>query len=97
MRNKQKKECGRCYCVKGADYGHGGSLKAGLCRLNRQERWRWLQERMETMRSAFRNSENDWKRLLSMQSNSIQFNVFVVTKYMTLYYFSDAIQGWTLI
>jgi hypothetical protein len=26
-----------------------------------------------------------------------QFNVFVVTKYMTLYYFSDAIRGWTLI
>jgi hypothetical protein len=92
-----KKERGRRYCVKGADYGRGGGLKAGLCKLNRQERRRRLQERMEMMRNTFRNSETDWKRLLSMQSDSIQFNVFVVTKYTTLYYFSDAIRGWTLI
>jgi hypothetical protein len=54
------------------DYGHGGGLRAGLCRLNRQERRRRLQERTETMRSVFRNSETDWKRLLSMQFDSIQ-------------------------
>jgi hypothetical protein len=62
MRNKWKKGHGRLYCVKGADYGHGGGPKAGLCKLNRQERWRWLQERTETMRNAFRDSETDWKR-----------------------------------
>jgi hypothetical protein len=48
---------------KGADYGRGGGPKAGLCILNRQERWRRLQERMETMTNVFRNSETDWKRL----------------------------------
>jgi hypothetical protein len=58
-----KKEHGRLYCVKGADYGRGGGLKAGLCILNRQERWRRLQERTEMMTNAFRNSETDWKRL----------------------------------
>jgi hypothetical protein len=72
MRNKGKEEHGRRYCIKGADYGHGGSLKAGLCILNRQERRRRLQERTEMMTSMFRNSETDWKRLLSMQSGSIQ-------------------------
>jgi hypothetical protein len=39
-RNKWKKERRRLYCVNGADYGRGGSLKAGLCKLNRQERRR---------------------------------------------------------
>jgi hypothetical protein len=58
-----KKEHGRLYCVKGADYGHGGGLKAGLCILNRQEQRRRLQERTEMMRSVFRDSETDWKRL----------------------------------
>jgi hypothetical protein len=58
-----KKECRRLYCVKGADYGRGGGPKAGLCKLNRQEWRRRLQEWMETMRSAFRDSETDWKRL----------------------------------
>jgi hypothetical protein len=51
-RNKWKKERGRRYCVNGADYGHGGGPKAGLCELNRQERRRRLQEWTETMRSA---------------------------------------------
>jgi hypothetical protein len=72
MRNKQKKECGRHYCIKGADYGRGSGPKAGLCRLNRQEQQRWLQEWTEMMRNMFRNSETDWKRLLSVQSDSIQ-------------------------
>jgi hypothetical protein len=58
-----KKERGRLYCIKGADYGRGGGPEAGLCILNRQERWRRLQERTEMMRSAFRDSETDWKRL----------------------------------
>jgi hypothetical protein len=40
----------------------GGGPEAGLCKLNRQERRRWLQERTETMRNAFRDSETDWKR-----------------------------------
>jgi hypothetical protein len=48
-RNKWKKECRRLYCVNGADYGRGGGSEAGLCKLNRQEQWRWLQERMEMM------------------------------------------------
>jgi hypothetical protein len=61
-RNKWKKECGRLYCVKGADYGRGGGPKAGLCKLNRQERRRRLQEWTETMRNTFRDSETDWKR-----------------------------------
>jgi hypothetical protein len=52
-RNKWKKECGRLYCIKGADYGHGGGPKAGLCKLNRQEWRRRLQEWTETMRNAF--------------------------------------------
>jgi hypothetical protein len=52
-RNKWKKECRRLYYIKGADYGRGSGLKAGLCKLNRQERWRQLQERTEMMRSAF--------------------------------------------
>jgi hypothetical protein len=51
-RNKWKKERGRLYCVKGADYGRGGGPKAGLCILNRQERRRRLQEQMETMRNT---------------------------------------------
>jgi hypothetical protein len=51
-RNKQKKECGRLYCINGADYGCGGGPKAGLCKLNRQEWWRRLQEQTEMMRSA---------------------------------------------
>jgi hypothetical protein len=58
-----KKEHGRLYCVKGADYGRGGSPKAGLCILNRQERQRRLQERTETMRSMFRDSETDWNSI----------------------------------
>jgi hypothetical protein len=58
-----KKEHGRLYCVKGADYGRGGGPKAGLCKLNGQEWRRQLQERTETMRSVFRDSETDWKRL----------------------------------
>jgi hypothetical protein len=61
-RNKWKKEHRRLYCVNGADYGRGSSPKAGLCKLNRQEWRRQLQERTETMRSAFRDSETDWKR-----------------------------------
>jgi hypothetical protein len=52
MRNKWKKDHGRLYCINGADYGCGGCMKAGLCTLNRQERWRWLQEQTETMRSV---------------------------------------------
>jgi hypothetical protein len=51
-RNKWKKEHG-LYCIKGADYECGGGLKAGLCKLNRQEWRRRLQERTETMRSVF--------------------------------------------
>jgi hypothetical protein len=51
-RNKWKKERGRLYCIKGADYGRGGGPKAGLCILNRQERRRRLQERTETMTST---------------------------------------------
>jgi hypothetical protein len=47
-----KKERGQLYCIKGADYERGGGPKAGLCKLNRQERRRRLQERMETMTSA---------------------------------------------
>jgi hypothetical protein len=35
-----------------ADYGHGGGLEAGLCKLNRQEWWRQLQEQMEMMRNV---------------------------------------------
>jgi hypothetical protein len=58
-----KKERGQLYCIKGVDYGHGGGPKAGLCILNRQERQRRLQERMEMMTNTFRNSETDWKRL----------------------------------
>jgi hypothetical protein len=61
-RNKWKKEHGRLYCIKGADYGRGSGLKAGLCKLNRQERRRRLQEQTETMRNTFRDSETDWKR-----------------------------------
>jgi hypothetical protein len=52
MRNEWKKERGRLYCINRADYGRGGSPEAGLCKLNRQERRRRLQERMDTMRSA---------------------------------------------
>jgi hypothetical protein len=37
-----KKERGRLYCINGADYGCGGGLKAGLCKLNRQEQRRRL-------------------------------------------------------
>jgi hypothetical protein len=51
-RNKWKKECRQFYCVNRADYGYGGGPKAGLCKLNRQERWRRLQEQTEMMRSA---------------------------------------------
>jgi hypothetical protein len=47
-----KKEHERLYCVNGADYGCGGGPEAGLCKLNRQERQRRLQEWMETMRST---------------------------------------------
>jgi hypothetical protein len=61
-RNKWKRECGRRYCIKGADYGHGGGPKAGLCKLNRKEQRRRLQEGMEAMMNVFRDSENDWKR-----------------------------------
>jgi hypothetical protein len=57
------KEHKRLYCINGADYRRGSGLKAGLCRLNRQEWQRRLQERTEMMRSAFRNSETGWKRL----------------------------------
>jgi hypothetical protein len=71
-RNKWKKERGRLYCVKGADYGRGGGPKAGLCILNRQERRRRLQERTEMMMSAFRNSETDWKRLYEVMYDMIQ-------------------------
>jgi hypothetical protein len=62
MRNKRKKGCGQLYCIKGADYGRGSGLKAGLCKLNRQEWQRRLQEWTEMMRNAFRDSETDWKR-----------------------------------
>jgi hypothetical protein len=51
---------------------------------------------MEMMMSAFRNSETDWKRLYEVMYDMIQC-FFVVTKYTTLYYFSAAIWGWTLI
>jgi hypothetical protein len=53
MRNKWKRERGRRYCIKGADYGCGGGPKAGLCKLNRQEQRRRLQEGTETMMNAF--------------------------------------------
>jgi hypothetical protein len=46
-----KKEHRQLYYVNKADYGHGDGLEAGLCKLNKQERWRWLQERMEMMRN----------------------------------------------
>jgi hypothetical protein len=46
------------------------------------------EERVETRRLAGRDCN---------RCNPVQFTVFVVTKYMTLYYFSDAIRGWTLI
>jgi hypothetical protein len=52
MRNKWKKECRQLYCVNGADYGCGGGPKAGLCKLNRQKRRRWLQEQTEMIRSV---------------------------------------------
>jgi hypothetical protein len=58
-----KKERGQLYCVKGADYGRGGGPKAGMCKLNRQEQRRRLQEQTETMRSAFRDSETDWNSI----------------------------------
>jgi hypothetical protein len=61
-RNEWKKECRRLYCINGADYGRGGGPKAGLCKLNRQEWRRRLQEWTETMRSIFRDSETDWRR-----------------------------------
>jgi hypothetical protein len=51
-RNKWKKEHGQLYYINGADYGRGNGPKARLCKLNRQERWRQLQERTEMMRSA---------------------------------------------
>jgi hypothetical protein len=62
-RNKWKKGHRQLYCINGADYGHGSGLEAGLCILNRQEWRRQLQEWTEMMRSAFRDSETDWKRL----------------------------------
>jgi hypothetical protein len=62
MRNKWKKEHRQLHCIKGADYGCGGGLKAGLCKLNRQEKRRRLQERTKMMRNTFRDSETDWKR-----------------------------------
>jgi hypothetical protein len=43
-RNKWKKEHGQLYCINGADYGRGSGPKAGLCKLNRQEWQRQLQE-----------------------------------------------------
>jgi hypothetical protein len=36
-RNKWKKGCRQLYCINRADYGCGGGLEAGLCKLNRQE------------------------------------------------------------
>jgi hypothetical protein len=51
MRNKWMKEHRQLYCVNRADYGHGGGLEAGLCKLNRQEWQRQLQEQTETMRN----------------------------------------------
>jgi hypothetical protein len=50
--NKWKKEHRQLYCINGADYGHDSSLEVGLCKVSRQEQWRWLQEWMEMMRSA---------------------------------------------
>jgi hypothetical protein len=47
-----KKEHGQLYCVHRADYGRGGGPEAGLCKLNRQRQWRWLQEWTETMRNV---------------------------------------------
>jgi hypothetical protein len=35
-----------------ADYGCGSGLEAGLCKLNRQEWWRWLQEQTEMMKNT---------------------------------------------
>jgi hypothetical protein len=64
-----KKERGRIYCVNRADYGRGGGPKAGLCKLNRQEWRRWLQEWTETMRSAL-----ETQRLTGRDCNSIQCN-----------------------
>jgi hypothetical protein len=40
------------YCINEADYGHGSSLEARLCKLNRQEWQRWLQEWTEMMRNT---------------------------------------------
>jgi hypothetical protein len=53
--------------------GMAAVQRLDLCKLNRQERWRRLQERMVMMRSAFRDSETDWKRRQSMQSDISMF------------------------
>jgi hypothetical protein len=89
-KNKWKKEHRQLYCVKGADYGHGGGPKAGLCRLNRQERQRRPQERTEMMRNTFRNFETDWKRLYEVmydmiQSNDIMFCSYKVHDFILLF------------
>jgi hypothetical protein len=52
LQEQMKKEHRQLYYVNGADYGCGGGLDAGLCKLNRQEWWRWLQEQIETIRST---------------------------------------------
>jgi hypothetical protein len=75
-KERMKKEHGWLYCVNRVDYGHGGSPEAGLCKLNRQERWRQLQEWTEMMRNIWRLG--DWLEQC-FRSNIIQF--FVVTKY----------------
>jgi hypothetical protein len=62
MRNKWKTEYGQLYCINGADYGHGSGLEAGLCKLNRQEQRRRLQERMETASGADRDGFRSGRR-----------------------------------
>jgi hypothetical protein len=64
--NRRKNADNLNYCINGADYGHGGSLEARLCKLNRPERWRWLQEQTEMMRSMLET----W-RLTGRDCNSI--------------------------
>jgi hypothetical protein len=67
------KECGRLYCINRADYGHGGSLEVGLCKLNRQTQRRQLQEWTETASGADGDNEEhvETRRLTGRDCNSI--------------------------